>query len=151
MMLWIVASPMYLAGVICILIAIINAKRAKASLTWPRAQGRITSSQVVTGRSRKYSDSYCPEVEYEYGVAGRTYSGKRIAFGPAGSRNEARERAVAASYTVGTPVVVFYNSVRPADAILERRAASSNVKLWIVGVGFILFGVALPLLTGSGR
>lgn len=151
MIVWIALSPLYLAGIICILIAIINAKRAKASLTWPSVQGRITSSQLVISKSVKYGESFKPEVVYEYSVAGRNYSGKRIAFGPAGSHNEARERAVAACYQVGTPVEVFYNSARPADAILERRAASSNVKLWILGIAFILFGVALPLLAGSGR
>jgi hypothetical protein len=150
MILLLTASPFYLLGLIFILIAVINVKRAKASLIWPSAQGRITSSQVVK-TSARYGYSYKPEVEYEYSVAGRTYSGKRIAFGPAGSSNEARERALAASYQVGAPVEVFYNSARPSSAILERRMASSNVKLFIVGIALILFGFALPLLVGFGR
>jgi hypothetical protein len=149
-MAWIAVSPFYLVGVIFILMALINTKRAKASLTWPSAQGRITSSQVAEHSDEDYGDSYRPKVEYEYGVAGRTYSGKRIAFGPTGSLSEARVRATAESYKVGTTVEVFYNPARPDDATLERRATRTNVIFYIFGVAFILFGIAVPLLVGPG-
>ena len=143
-MAWIAVSPFYLVGVIFILMAIINAKRAKASLTWPSAQGRITSSQVLE------LSSYRPKVNYEYGVAGRTYSGKRIAFGPTGSLSKARVRATAESYKVGTTVEVFYNPARPDDATLERRTTRTNVIFYIFGVAYILFGIAVPLLVVPG-
>jgi len=138
---------LFLAGAIFIAVAIRNGRGAKASLAWPITQGRITSSRLDEYSSVGESDgnSYVPKVEYEYSVAGQTYRGKRIVFGSAGSGNKAREQAVVERYKVGTPVEVFYDPARPADAVLERRAASSTVIFWLIGVTFIagslLFGL----------
>ena len=146
MMIWLLFG-MFLVGAICIAVAIRNGRRAKTSLAWPMTQGRITSSRLVEySHSSEHGDSssYGPKVEYEYGVAGQTYRGKRVSFGSEASYNKAREQAVVERYKVGTSVEVFYDPASPADAVLERRAASSTVILLLVGVALI----AMTLLFG---
>lgn len=118
-----------------------NAKRAAASLAWPSTQGAVTSSMLTSFSSEDSATSYQPKVEYGYTAAGKAYTGKRIAFGAAGSGNGAAEQKVVLKYAIGSAVEVFYNPDDPSDAVLERDAAASNKVFWILGVVFVVSGV----------
>ncbi|MDD5393582.1 MAG: DUF3592 domain-containing protein [Thiothrix sp.] len=137
----IVGLPFVLLGVLFIFLAKRNAKRAEESLTWPSVRGTITSSMLASFDSDDSPTTYQPKVEYEYTVANQPYTGKRIAFGVAGSGNEAAARKVVVQYAIGSAVEVFYNPAKPSDAVLERSAAASNKVFWIMGGVFTVAGL----------
>lgn len=133
------AFGLFGVGLIFILFEITGRRRTKASLAWPSTQGRITSSRL----GESYGDAgvgYVPEVEYEYGVAGQTYTGKRIEFGREVFDIKTEAMEVVSKYKVDTPVEVFYDPARPASAVLERQAtpATGNNSLWFGIVCIVL-------------
>ena len=135
-----------LVGTALILFAVRNSRRAQASLAWPSVPGRITSSEVITISGRN-EDTHTPRVHYEYTVGGRTYTGRRIAFGGIRSFSQNAAMLLVEKFKPGTQAEVFYDPAAPDDAVLERRTGSSSLLLWAPGVLFILVGLVAVMLT----
>lgn len=142
----IIGLPFILLGILFLFLAKRNAKRAEESLAWLSTRGVITSSMLASFDSDDSPTTYQPKVEYEYTVANQPYTGKRIAFGIAGSSSEAAARKVVLQYAIGSAVEVFYNPAKPSDAVLERSAATSNKVFWIMGGVFIVAGLLTLLI-----
>ena len=138
----IIGITFFILGVALILLAKHNAKRAAASLTWSAVQGTVTSSLLTSFTTDdNASVNYQAKVEYNYTVAGKSYQGKRIAFGAAASNNQQAEEALVRKYAVGTTVEVFYDPAKPSDAVLERKPAATNKVFWILGGIFSVVGI----------
>ena len=77
------------------------ASKAKASETWPVAQGKMVDCQVVeeesTDREGGTTTWYNPVVNYSYSVAGRDLQGSRLRFGNVRSSSRIRPGRPASS------------------------------------------------------
>ncbi len=144
-------------GVFLIVYSMRSRKKAEASQSWPSTVGRITAAEVKQSVSRDDDDrehyAYYPSVEYEYQVAGQTYTGKRIAFGgTVATSNPNQAAAQLDRYPVGGEVTVYYNPEKPSEAVLERKAGGFAWGL-AVGIVCLVLGacIACPLLIGVVR
>jgi|SRR5947208_10554241 hypothetical protein len=85
---------------------------------WPALTGRVTSSRVeqIPGR---FGSSYKPCVEYEYAVAGVTYSGDQRRFDDDAYMFKSSAAWRLVGYAPGTPIVVYYDPHDPSTSVLE--------------------------------
>jgi len=128
-------------------------REASESAAWPATQGKIVLSTVKASNFYDRDSSgtwqktfYFPNVQYEYSVMGKTYTGKRIAFGASrGFRSRAPAEKILERYPVGATVTVYYNPNDPADAVLERQLRSGGSLLFI-GIAFALATACLLLV-----
>jgi hypothetical protein len=118
--------------------------KARASETWPTAQGRIVSADVVeeesTDRESGTTTWYNPVLGYSYSVAGRELAGTRLRFGNCRSSSRKKAEAMLAPYPVGGTAMVRYNPARPEECVLESRKPGP-VYLIMALVGLIFVGI----------
>jgi len=95
----------------------LDAKALERSIDWPKVEGKVISNVQVWSHA---------EVEYEYSVSTRRYTGtytihlfyKQSRFNsPAESAKEFAE--CLASFPPGSNILVGYNPKRPAESILQ--------------------------------
>ncbi|MBI1650442.1 DUF3592 domain-containing protein [Hyphomicrobium sulfonivorans] len=114
----------------------------KASLTWPSAQGRVTSAVVDSYRT-KGGRQYIANIAYSYDVDGKAFAGNRVRFGNYAGAKEKADADVA-RFASGTPVDVFYNPLKPEAATLEPGTSGHSVAGLVVAItGAILVVVGL--------
>lgn len=97
---------------------------AKASVTWPVAQGTIEDSHIEESTESSKSGTYqvykCV-VAYRYNVGGKPYSADRISFATRADYST-QDRAVAEhelhEFSAGNEVKVRYNPANPSQAVL---------------------------------
>ena len=125
---------------------------------WLHWGGRTTRWQETRGRVLHFLDNpdfrwssafgtAKPDVDYTYEVNGRDYRGGLVSVGPdpgaslfGDSINERRARR----YREGSEVEVYYNPLRPADAVLERGVSHRMV---VSHAFFAVISLALGLIT----
>jgi len=96
-------------------------KRARASSSWPVAEGRILSSQVQDiGRGR--ADVL---VFYEYFVDGQAYTGKRLRFALGYTQLSEAAQSNVLNYRPGSAVHVHYDPAAPNDSVIESGVVPS--------------------------
>jgi hypothetical protein len=127
-------------------------QEAQQSLNWPTAPGRITRSGVDVsvhvershgGDRRRTSRSYSAVVQYEFAVAGRTFSGTRITVISEQFGSKAWAETTSAKYPIGREVTVSYNPERPDSCVLEPgRWGGAGFLLILAGI----FSVFPPLV-----
>ncbi len=131
----------FIVGVVLIIKAIRDRKKAEASTSWPSTVGTITESTIEESYSRDEDGHrethFKPVVKYNYQVVGSTFTGDQIAFGGGSTGHYKSAQQTIANYPVGTQVTVYYNPEKPEEVVLERRAASSKTML-IIGVVFLV-------------
>jgi hypothetical protein len=96
-----------------------------ASTNWPATRGRVVESRVDDrGRSETGTDfdRFMPYVRYTYRVEGREYEGDTRAFGARGVSNIQDALAMAARYSKGGNVDVYFDPLRPGTSVLEPGA-----------------------------
>ena len=119
--------------------------QARRAAKWPQAIGRITKSGVIA-KSRQMPGEPSemrnePAVEYEFQVAGRSFTGTRIAIG--GDKGGANTEATLKLYAVGTVVKVYYDPADPENTVLERDIPTDVPKGCAILLGFAgLVGLA---------
>ena len=135
-------------------------KKAKATETWPIANGSILSSrmdqQTRTERNqgRTYTrTSYTPNIEYTYTAGGQTYHGSRVFPGASMSYDHGTAQNIVNRYQPGAAVAVHYDPGDPTQAVLETKAKGGNLFLILGGVFAVLgivgccIGVVLVFVT----
>jgi hypothetical protein len=128
--------------------AIMLARRALASRTWPETTGRVTAvsvARVWLGRG----SLHFPEVRYEYRVSDERLLGTRLGFAarlPWLSYGAAIY-ALQHQYPRGRTVTVRYNPSDSRDAVLEPGVRAGLRAL--IGTGVLLIVVACAALIGS--
>lgn len=130
-----------------------------ASSDWPSTDGVVTSSQVATrtdsSRNRSRT-SYVATVTYDYAVAGRTFTGDRIAADAGhGSGDVSNAREIVNRYPEGASVKVYYRPDDPSEAVLERGVPGRAWGPIAIGGVFLIVGVAMfifmPRLIDGGQ
>lgn len=112
----------------------VEARRGRASLAWPTAQGEIVRSDIVRGRRSGEA-----VIRYAYTVDGRAYEGWRKYFI---RRGDGRTRSDwVRQYPEGRTVPVHYDPDDPEISALEPGAS-----LW----GIVRDGFAATLITLIG-
>lgn len=103
-----------------------ESRHYKASTDWPRAYGKIISSEykrVVsssgTGRQRTTNTTYKPLISYQYTVDNETYENDMVQF-MASFKKESDAKELVESFPVDSEVPVFYFPDDPADSVLIR-------------------------------
>ncbi len=107
---------------------------------WPVTDGIVRSAEMKSHSSRHGRASYSAEVTYDYQVAGKSYTGDKVAIGQMSASSE-YARGILKRYPVGKRVSVHYSTGDPSDAVLEPGIHGGT---WIcLGVGtlFTLLGI----------
>jgi hypothetical protein len=137
------------AGVVMLYFGVSSLNRARASVDWPSASGRIVSSSVERHhesrtRGRGSTTTYHAEVFYEFQVDGATYHGKRVAYGDYGSSSPSHARGIVNRYPEGKEVTVHYMPGNPEVCLLEPGV---SLQAWILpGFGLIFLVVGSLML-----
>lgn len=116
---------------------------ARASVSWPSVQGRVTSSVVDRSTDSEGGTSYSPEVDYEYTVNDVRYSGNRIKFGENSYSSRGRAEEVVARYRVGQTVAVYYDPDELETAVLEPGVSGGSYIVLSIGAIFVLLSLVL--------
>jgi len=128
-----------------------NQKKAKAALSWPKAPGVITVSQIdERHEQRSASDgpgttrSYWPVVHYDYEVAGTKHTGSHIGFGNAGYPTRGQAQKQITPYAIGAKVDVLVDPANPDNAVLTPKVAVN----WLFPIVFLVIGVIFLFIHG---
>jgi hypothetical protein len=105
---------MVLASLVVLYYATLDFSQAFSSAKWPKAPGRILTSQVVQSRSR-----YRPAIAYTYLVGGINYTGNTYRFGDTSYWKRETAEAVARTYAPLSTVFVSFDPSNPARGVLE--------------------------------
>ena len=123
---------------------------SREASAWPTVTGRITSSMIETRTA--YSNKgarhrmYEPHVTYAYEVGGVEYRSDRLSLSQ--ERDDTSREALEEElqpYSVGAPVTVHYDPVRPQRSALVLESANPIIYF---GLGFgllLLYGGAYVL------
>lgn len=145
-------------GIALIVISQRNRKKGLESQNWPSVNGLVTVSEIKQGMDRDEDDHvtyhYSPKVEYTYEVGGQTYHAKTISFGGVVAyKNPNKVQPVLARYPLQGNVRVFYNPLKPQEAVLEQ-GAGKGVRLSLI-FGIVLLAlscaIACPMTIGIIR
>jgi len=115
-------------------------RRVEASQSWFPAAGVVTAS-TLKKHYRKGGVDYEPHVEYTYTIMGTPYQGKRLCFGNL-RLNQKKAWEKLGIYPLKGKVIVYYNSEKPTESILEREAPGV-VGMMVGGVLIALFGMGM--------
>ncbi len=121
---------------------------------WPAAKGKITRSREAFTQHRTSSEDMpqnykVADIAYEYVVAGKRYTGRRISHAEIIAQEEVP--GLLARYPVGAEVDVFHDPDEPSDAVLERGAPPGLAKGCLALVAIVVAGtVFLMWMVTSG-
>ena len=142
---WIIyAIPLAMIGLIAFA-AFYKWLEVRAAAHWPQTTGKVVVStsqvrEVKTfdktregGRSREKRNF--AHIVYEYTVSGKKLRNDRVSIGEDLGNFEVAETI--ARYPVGQIVTVYYNPLRPKNAVLERDAPKGvfGCVIWLVVLG----------------
>lgn len=130
---------MFVVGAFLVALAIRNARRGSASRRWPQVQGRVLRSFVLVQTDSEGGRSTKPQVEYEYVVEGATYRGTRLRYGQTGSWSQKQAERVIAPFQAGASVPVFFDPLKPRDAVLIPGTSWGNAAIALSGIVFMAF------------
>lgn len=89
--------------------------------------------------------SYIPEIEYEYTVAGTTYTSDSVYPGPDFDvQNKNAAESLVDTYSEGENVEAYYDPENPTDTFLENESLSiQSVVIMIISGVFTVVGIGL--------
>jgi hypothetical protein len=136
--------------------AIYKILQVRAVSDWPSTTGKVVISNSELREVKVLDDGRedhhrlerrtFANIVYEYSVSGQTLRNNRVSIGE--DRGNFQVAETIARYPVGTAVTVYYNSLHPRDAVLERDLPKG---LWgCLGIGaaivlVIVFGAVIGL------
>lgn len=118
-------------------------QNAKASASWPTAEGVVTSSEVSHSTDSDGGDSYSPEVTYRYQVGDVRYENNTIKFGENAYSSRRQAENIADTYPVGRDVTVYYDPGQPDRSVLEPGVSGGSYIVLGIGVFFIVIALII--------
>ncbi len=120
--------------------------RSRKTKSWPTTQGIVIGSGIVRSSSSSTSGSstvrsnytYKAEIAFEYEVNGQRYVSNRVRLLDIATNNQGRAESIQSRYKEGTPVLVYYDSTNPEQALLEPGGSSGAWLPILVGSGFVI-------------
>jgi hypothetical protein len=116
---------------------------ARASSSWPTAEGLVTNSEVSHSSDAEGGDTYSPEVTYTYTVRDSLYENNTIKFGENAYDSRRTADRIAASYPSGKTVTVYYDPENPDRSVLEPGVSAGSYIVLGIGVLFILISLII--------
>lgn len=126
-----------------------------ATVSWPRVEAEIVSSDVtvradrsssgtptigvVAGGPRSEFAAYA--VSFRYVVDGREHIGHGVERGDLGLQNSEKSRDLGHAHPVGSRAVVVVDPADPNDAYLVAGPSSAAKMVTGIGVGFVVIGL----------
>jgi hypothetical protein len=122
-------------------------QNARASASWPTADGIVTRSQVTHSTDAEGGDSYQPQVTYTYSANNSTYENNTIKFGENSYSSRRKADEIAANYPIGKSVTVYYDPEKPDRSVLEPGVSAGSYIVIGIGVFFILITlITVPII-----
>jgi hypothetical protein len=113
--------------------------RGLKTYDWPSTRGTVIGATMKKTAS-KGARQYSPEISYTYVVSETQYTGKK--YGLTNARGTSYTIGdLVKDYPEGSEVNVYYNPVKPGEAILHRGLQPDNYYLFL-GSGFF-FAIVL--------
>jgi len=132
-----------IVGVIALFFGLVQIAHAMRSAKWPQTTGKVSAAYVapVMGTARGY---YQPVIIYDYQVAARDYSSRRIKVIDSYSKQLTTLQQLVAGHPRGSSVVVYYDPVEPAFGVLVPgfSGSLSEYGLTITGAIMLVCGLA---------
>ena len=113
-------------------------QNAKASSSWPTAEGTVTASDVTYSSSADGGESNSPEISYQYTTNNVGYESHTIKFGENSYSSRRKAEGIASGYPIGKKVIVYYDPQEPERSVLEPGVSGGSYI--VLGIG-ILFGI----------
>ena len=116
---------------------------AQLAQSWEKVTVKITRADVVR---LKYADSkplFTAKLEYTYDIAGKTYTGTRLAVRPMRSQSPGEVKRHLAPYTPGRSVLAHVNPSKPAQAYLTTNPGLYLYSLIIPGLVMMAISLAI--------
>jgi len=116
-------------------------QNARASASWPTADGVVTHSGVSHTKDSDGGDSYSPEITYTYTVDNVDQNNNTIKFGENSYSDSGKADRIAATYPVGKNVAVYYDPEKPGRSVLEPGVSAGSYIVIGIGVMFIVISL----------
>jgi Protein of unknown function (DUF3592) len=133
-----------IAGIICIVIGLgfvlyllWTLRHLHMSKRWSKTTGEVLESNL-----EEDSDGWYPHVRYEYTVGRKRYASERLYFYAVNGSTKRDAKKHLSPYAVGKTVPIYYDPVKPEEAVLNR-----HVPLW--RHFFLLFFASFLLIVGA--
>ena len=97
-----------------------------AANDYPSVPGKVIDSRVETHSDSEGGTSHKAKVRYAYTVNDQPYEGDRVRYGMHTGGKKA-SRSFVQKHAPGTPVTVYYNPAKPAEAILEPGVSGADL------------------------
>ena len=116
--------------------------KARKTLQWPYVEGIIEESRLASD-----DDDLLPHIQFSYTVGESAY---RRTFEFPGDVTPTEEFAASyvKKYPVGSTVQVHYDPDNPQSATLEPGLGKGDWLVLVIGMGSLLFGIALFFFDG---
>ncbi len=146
-------------GLVFLLLGGFEIREGLKTQDWIAASGKILSSEVVSGRSRRPGSmpksgggrSYSVAIRYRYEVSGATFEGDRVSFGNQSFKKRSKAQKLKDQYPRGKEVEVFYDPASPNSSVLRKGIGLSWVAVLLGTLLFSLGLIALKTLVLSAR
>jgi len=134
-----------LIGMIFLYFGVPGLIRAKDSVNWPTAQGKILSSSVKSGTTAGSETKTYAEVTYEFSINGTTFYGDRVMYGGyIASSRPSYAMNIVKRYPKGKKVTVYYMPENPEECLLEPGLKAQS--LFLPGLGLVFFCVGSAMI-----
>ena len=126
-------------------------QNARASASWPTADGIVTRSEVTHSTDSDGGDSYSPKVTYRYTVNNVSQTNTTIKFGENSYSSRRRAETIINNYPVGKNVTVYYDPEKTDRSVLEPGVSAGSYIVIGIGVFFILLTIIITPLSFWAR
>ena len=146
-----------IAGAFLTVFGITFIQEGNESNNWPVAEGKVAGIYVRFDTNDNDTRTYYYEVTYNYSVAGTPYTADRFSLGSgstASKKFSSDEKARADArdaYPTGSLVLVSYDPDDPSSAVLQPGANWGTYVPLIMGLAFLVGGIALIFLVFKRR
>jgi hypothetical protein len=100
-----------------------------------------TTARVLHSAVETRNDTNVPAIEYEYTVAGETYTSDSVYPGQVRTPDRSKTLNVVTDHPEGERVEAYYDPANPAKAFLVDESAGSGVVATVVGLVFLGVGI----------
>lgn len=125
-----------------------DAARQLLAFSYAETAGTVEATEIEVDSDGE-GNSYKPRVRFVYQVAGSSYRGENYRHGGF-SLGRKHAQSVLDHYPKGAKVRVFYRPSNPADAVLERGIAASDLFAALFMAPFNAVAVGLLTFIGAG-
>jgi hypothetical protein len=128
-----------LMGTACIGLIVARLSEQADALNWPTSAGIVVRSSIAQHVGGKGHVSYTPQIAYDYGASGRTWTGTRVWNVPwTLSETQSHASAITARYPVGATVQVRSKPSNPQECMLQPGISDEHRLDTLIGGTIVL-------------